>query len=86
MPYGTFIVHDKDFQGRNRKSRHINAQSRKYQDAQYSIIGRVNLGARNAPFASRKCQDDFWGILGILAGSPPPSHRDVSLKTAAGAS
>jgi hypothetical protein len=37
----------------------INAPSRKYQDAQHSSVGRVNLGARIAPKASRKCQEDF---------------------------
>jgi hypothetical protein len=42
----------------------INASSRKYQDAQHSKVGRVNLGARIAPNASRKCQEQKGGIIG----------------------
>jgi len=40
----------------------INAPSRKYQDAQHSIVGRVNLGARIAPNASRKCQENLFKL------------------------
>jgi len=29
-------------------------------NAQHSKVGRVNLGARIAPKASRKCQDAFY--------------------------
>jgi hypothetical protein len=36
--------------------------------AQHSKVGRVNLGARIAPKASRKCQDVFIGKPRIYTG------------------
>jgi len=41
----------------------INAPSRKYQHAQHCIVGRVNLGARIAPKASRKLQENGFVLL-----------------------
>lgn len=35
----------------------INALSREYQDTQHFIVGCVNLGARIAPYVSRKGQE-----------------------------
>jgi hypothetical protein len=46
----------------------INAPSRKYQDAQHSSVGRVNLGARIAPNASRKCQENYFRRPRIYRG------------------
>jgi hypothetical protein len=46
----------------------INAPSRKYQDAQHSSVGRVNLGARIAPNASRKCQENNFRLPRIYRG------------------
>jgi hypothetical protein len=46
----------------------INAPSRKYQDAGHSSAGRVNLGARIAPKASRKCQGNLPSASRLYRG------------------
>jgi hypothetical protein len=38
--------------------------------AQHFIVGRVNLGARNTPKASRKCQEN-GKILGFMLLAAP---------------
>ena len=60
----------------------INAPSRKNQDAQHSIVGHVNLGARIAPNASRKCQGDLFKPSRIYRGKgnlPRPAEEALIL-------